>query len=230
MKIIESINPQVQAQELAKQVSQDLKAAMATRGRAKFSCSGGSTPLPFLQALQEQQVDWSRVLVCLTDERQVPLSSNDSNEKMLREQLISHCQGIEFVPLFERPDYTLEKPNAYFQNSFLPLDVSIVGMGGDGHFASLFPDAAESKQGLDPDFQTPILQVKPASTPQARVSLSLAALLSSEKIYLLIRGHAKRTIIEEALEKIRLADWQQALPIQHLIAQAGSRLTIYQAP
>ena len=230
MKIVESINSQVQAEALAKQVTQDLQAAIAARGTAKFSCSGGSTPLPFLQALREHEVAWNKVSVCLTDERQVPLESNDSNEKMLREELISHCRGIDFVPLFERPDYTLEKPNAYFQGSFLPLDVSIVGMGTDGHFASLFPDATESTQGLDPKCQTPILQVKPASTPQARVSLSLTALLSSKDIYLLIRGSAKTAIIQEAEEKIRLDDWQQALPIQHLIAQAASRLTIYQAP
>ena len=130
-------------------VSESLERAIEL-GKATLVVSGGSTPLGFLRLLAQQQLPWSQVLVTLADERWVPVQHADSNERMVCEQLIDHT-GAQFLSLRGVESSSAEAQRR-LQEQMLgndQFDVVILGMGTDGHTASLFPQAADLAALLD---------------------------------------------------------------------------------
>lgn len=207
------------AAALARSVADDLRNAIAKRGEAKLALSGGSTPLRFLQALSREVLDWSRVLVVPIDERWVPPVHKRSNERLLREALLrNEAVSATLLPLF-RPVATPERAlqGALTQVSLraLPLDVAVLGMGEDGHIASLFPDLARRDIGLQPSGRAPVMAVRSNAAPEPRMSLTLSAIFSAPNLYLHIEGEAKRRVFDNAVD-----DPRNRLPIRSFLAQA----------
>lgn len=183
------------ARSLAELVADQLRAALAGKGRATLAVPGGTTPAPFLEALSEADLDWSEVTVLPTDERMVPESSHRSNARLIRETLLVNAAAeASFVALHE----PLLGSLAERVEAVMPIDVTVLGMGEDMHAASLFPDAPELSAALAEDAPD-VLEVRPASQAEARLTLTAQALRRSGVIHILITGPGKLAALEAAL-------------------------------
>jgi len=203
--------------------------ALAARGEASIAVPGGRTPVPLFERLARCPLDWARVHVTLTDERAVPVTEATSNERLVREHLLQGAAaGARFYPLmngYEDPSVRAE--TAWSQIAWLPrpFDVVVLGMGEDGHFASLFPRMPGLAAALDPDVAPACVAACAPVAPQARISLNLASLLDTRLLLLPVVGPAKREVLERALQ----AAAQEDLPIRALLRQSRLPLQVHHA-
>ncbi len=205
-----------------------LERQLASAGEAALVVSGGTTPGATFEYLSRQTLAWESVSVLPSDERWVAPEHDDSNEKLVRETLlIGAAAPATFVPLFAA-DVSAEQhvPELDRRLGALPspFACSLLGMGADGHFASLFPDADSLAEGLDPDAQTRCLAVRTAASPHPRMSLTLSALLDSDSIALLVFGDEKMAVIERAQSD------PDAYPVSRLLQQDRTPVAVFWAP
>jgi 6-phosphogluconolactonase len=206
------VDTDAQARALADAVAARLREGIAARGGAWLVVPGGTTPRKFLAALARQALDWPRVTVILTDERLVPADDARSNERMLREVLIAPTQA-RFVPLQSGVPR--------------PFDAVVLGMGADGHCASLFADGDNIGAALRVDTVESVLNMRSPSVPEARVTLTLSALISTRALFVLIRGAEKRRTLESALRGVE--PFAQA-PIRAVLEHAPVAPQVYWCP
>ncbi|WP_300271252.1 6-phosphogluconolactonase [Halomonas sp.] len=213
------------ALQLAEAVAEALRADLATQARALLVLSGGSTPVPFLEALAGCDLPWERVQVTLADERWVAEDAADSNARLVREHLLKGpAAAATFVPL-TTADATPEQGAAAVAERIealaWPASVVILGMGGDGHTASLFPDSREL--GLALTTEAAVVAVRTPSQPQPRITLSAERLHQARRHVLHITGGDKRAVLARALA----GDDVRELPIRAFLA---CPLATYWAP
>ena len=200
----------------AEAIADWLVAGLAEDDRASFIATGGTTPGEVYDLLSTLPLPRGHISVTLSDERWVAPDSPDSNERLLRDRLlVGEAAGANFVPLGSRaatPEDAAEAAEAAIAD-LLPADVVLLGMGEDGHFASLFPGSPVLEDGLDPLGGSLVIAAPKGdpAPPQDRLSLTLYALRQSYLIVVLIRGEAKRRVIEEG----------EGLPIHALLDAAG---------
>ncbi len=203
--------------------------AVAERGEASLVVSGGSTPRGLFQRLAAMELPWSKVTVLLADERWLDRTHADSNEKLIREQLlVKRASAARLIPLKTRhgdaSDAVAELDRKLA--AFGPFDLVLLGMGADGHFASLFPGTAELAQGLDLQSGRQCIAMTPATAPWPRLSMTLPRLLHSKRVILHITGAEKRSVLEQA----KRGEAAEALPVSALLQQDAVPLTVYWAP
>jgi 6-phosphogluconolactonase len=212
------------AQTLARLIGRRL----ALQGEASLVVSGGTTPGRCFAELAATELDWQNVSVILSDERWVPPESDDSNERLVRETLIrDRAAEATLLPVYQpdtTPEARCEDMAKEVRSLPFPFAAALLGMGEDGHFASLFPDAPNLGEGLDTESGTLCLPVVTAASPHPRVSLSLSALSRSDEIVLLVFGEAKLSVIEAAREA------ESNLPIARLLRQKRAPVNVYWAP
>lgn len=213
------------AGQLAEAVAEALRQDLAGQERVLLVVSGGSTPLPFFRALSACELPWERVQVTLADERWVAEEAADSNARLVREHLLQGpAAAATFVPL-TTADPTPEQGTAEVTERVAalawPASAVILGMGGDGHTASLFPDSPELSLALSTD--APVVAVRTPSQPQARITLSADRLHQARRHLLHITGGEKRTVLSRALA----GDDIRELPIRAFLA---CPLAVYWAP
>ncbi|MEM1433083.1 MAG: 6-phosphogluconolactonase [Pseudomonadota bacterium] len=192
---------------LARRLREDL----ATGSRAGLVVSGGSTPADCLNRLAKETLSWDRVDVCLTDERCVPVDSDLSNARMVRAQLLE--AGAREATLHSLTETGIAALP-------LPFSAVLVGMGTDGHFASIFPDMPDLGAALDVVGAQSLMTVRTAASPVTRVTMTLALLLNAQQIVLLAFGEEKRRILAQP----------GALPVATLLAQTITPITVVWAP
>lgn len=214
-----------QAQALAAAVGARLRAGIDVRGAAALAVPGGETPRKFLAALAPQNLDWPRVTVILTDERQVPSGEARSNARLLREALLDRAPA-RFVPLVDAQNgqmdlsrVTKEMPREF--------DAIVLGMGTDGHCASLFADGDNIDAALRADAGDPVMPMRSPSVPEPRVTLTLSALVAARALFVLIRGAEKRRTLESALRGV--APFAHA-PIRAVLENMQTAPQIYWCP
>lgn len=187
---------------LAESVSKHLAERLLIAPRASLVVSGGSTPLPFFAALREKPLDWARIDVVLADERWVPEDDEASNTRLVKQNLIqgpaSEANYLSLKQPGETPADGLAAVEAALADLHLPLDVLILGMGNDGHTASLFPDAPELDGAMDNDASALVAPMTPPSQPQMRITLTLRALSRAGFTALHIRGDDKLETLQAA--------------------------------
>jgi 6-phosphogluconolactonase len=196
-------------------VAAQLSAGLAARGRASLVATGGRSPGPVYDRLKDAGVDWAHVAVTLSDERQVDVNSPNANLKLLRERLfVGEAAKAHYLPLTDYAEPALR--------ALMPFDAVLLGMGEDGHIASLIPGSPVMAEAMDPDGEALVAE-SPAgfgSPPVPRITLTLAALLQSRAIFLLIAGEAKRQVVADALAG---AD----LPVRALLEQTRVPLRVF---
>jgi 6-phosphogluconolactonase len=187
---------------LADKVAALLTAALESKGKASIAVSGGSTPKGFFQALSKKKLAWQAITITLADERWVDIDSSDSNTKLVHEYLMQNeAVKAKFFYLKQGEilsDETLTDLNLAAKQQLLPLDVLILGMGEDGHTASLFPCSDEITQCLAADSQA-LLKVTPKTAPHQRISFSFAALAQSKNTFLHLSGISKKQVLAKAI-------------------------------
>ncbi len=181
-----------------------LETGIQARGRASLVVSGGRTPLKLFETLSHKTLDWRHVDITLADERWVEESSDDSNTRLVKSNLlVNEAAAARFVPLKSAHDNAEEGVNdaeAGIASMPQPFDALILGMGEDGHTASLFPCSEQVRQGLDMSSGRTCIAVTPQTAPHQRISLTLPALLNSRNIFLHLTGEKKKQVLTEALD------------------------------
>jgi len=208
-------------------LEESLRRDLQRRGRAALVVSGGSSPAAAFRQLSAAPVDWRQVAVTLSDERWVPAEDPASNAGMLRRDLLrGPAAAARLVPLF-RPGMPASQAAPLVEQDLLalprPFSCVLLGMGEDGHFASLFPDFDGLAEALDPEGRVQCVAVSTAASPFPRVSLTLAALLDTALVLLLIFGSAKQGVYEAALGGA-------AYPVTALLQQGAVPVTVVWAP
>jgi len=186
----------------AEEIITHLQEAITERGKASLVVSGGSTPAPLFEHLAKTEIDWANVTILLADERWVASDHPDSNEGLLQRTLLQgHASQARFISLIsEFPDEerTLKEVNGALKE-IDRFDIVILGMGNDGHTASLFPCSAELEEGFTTSAAA--LMVQPTTAPHQRISLSAQRLKRTARGFVHTVGADKAVTYEEAVAK-----------------------------
>jgi len=213
------------AAQLAEAVASALAADLENNQRALLVVSGGSTPVPFFERLARIELPWSRIDVTLADERWVAEDADDSNARLVREHLLQGpAAAASFSPLTSddsTPELGVEAVASRITELPWPASVVVLGMGGDGHTASLFPDSGELGLALSTD--EPLVATRSPSVVQPRITLSADRLHQARRHTLHIVGDDKRSVLARAMA----GDDVRELPIRAFLA---CPLAIYWAP
>lgn len=195
LPLYQSSSTTEQAQHLAERVASALNTALSTSATASLALSGGRSPEAFLRLLDQQPVDWSRTLITLVDERWVPDTHPDSNAAMVKRCMPGALNAATWYGLFQgggkrnSPADDARAAGEYLA-SWLPLDVVVLGMGKDGHCASLFPDQPGLEARLAPDAPS-LCDAVPGPDQTPRLTLTGAALRTARLQLLAISGEDK---------------------------------------
>ena len=223
------------AAEMADAVAGDIgfiiESAIDARGAAVIALAGGKTPLPIYEKLAKAKIDWKRVTIIPGDERIVPLGDALSNVTAIGKAFLP--KGARVIPLVSAtaPDYKAagRAADALLQDLHWPLDLCLLGVGGDGHAASIFP-GPDFDEALNGPKERRALGVMPdplpPEAPVARVTLSKAALTSARAMMIAVTGDAKRNVIEDAVKQGPSSPY----PIGRILADVELPVDIHWAP
>lgn len=188
---------------LAKNVAAQLQQAIDLKGKASIAFSGGSTPKGFFKALSTIDIDWEKVTLTLADDRWLEESHENSNAKLIKENLMVNLAAkASFFSLTQQSDLTTDYLTTLTETaneSILPLDVVILGMGEDGHTASIFPCSEQVEQGLDAQLPPMLMKTVPTTAPYNRITFNFPALINTTNLYLHIVGDSKINVLNKAL-------------------------------
>ncbi|GGO85693.1 6-phosphogluconolactonase [Marinobacterium nitratireducens] len=210
---------------LAEHLASLIRTAVDARNEAALALSGGRTPLPLFERLRQQPLPWQQVTLTLADDRWVDTDSPDSNEGLVRRHLLQdRAASARFIGLWQPAGSAREAEASCARRlAALPeqLDVVILGMGNDGHTASLFPCAQDLGRALGTS--QPCCALTPTSAPHERMTLSAQRLLASRERILHLKGEDKLETLQRALA----GDDIDAMPIRLFLQRP---LTIYWSP
>lgn len=223
------------AEELAEAVAGDIQfiieSAIDARGGAVIALAGGKTPLPIYAILSDAKLDWKRVTIIPSDERIVPLGDPLSNVTALAKAFLP--KGARVMPIVPTAtsDYKAagRSADALMQDLHWPLDLCLLGVGGDGHTASIFPgpDFDEALNGPKERRALGVMpEPMPSEAPVPRVTLSRAAIVASASVMIAVTGAAKRKVIEDAIAQ----GSGSAYPIGRVLADTELPVDIHWAP
>ncbi|MCB1729828.1 MAG: 6-phosphogluconolactonase [Halieaceae bacterium] len=207
------------AEHIARRLGEDIQ----RHGHASLAVSGGSTPVGLFRQLAGRRLDWSRVWVTLVDERCVATDSQDSNERLVRSELLQqHAAAAHFLGLAGACSAGTEQLEQQLAALPRPFSAVVLGMGTDGHTASWFPRATNLADLLDPANPALVATTDPVTAPHRRVTLTLAAVLDSRELLLHITGAGKRELLHSAVER--------DFPVASILLQNTTPATIWWAP
>jgi len=217
-------NPNVLVKNLAKEVTDILKEAILEKNSATLLVSGGNTPKLFFQELSKMKLDWRCVTIGLVDERWINPSNSDSNANLVDTFLLQNeAKKAKFVPIYlENCDCfsSEEKCSQTYKEIFSHSDVLILGMGNDGHTASLFPQSPELKEGLDLKSKKFCISIDPVYAKYSRMSLTLKSILDAKNLFLHLQNKEKLDVYNEALTS------EERYPISKVLFHAP-KLKVY---
>ena len=193
--------------KIAASIASTLEESVLKKGYATLVVSGGNSPVEIFSHLNQMLIPWSKVTIILGDDRILDSDNSDSNDKLIRENLIINNAGsAKYLSLID--------PSVTTSRLIFPFDVSLLGMGLDGHFASLFPELLANTSLFEVDAPHEIyLSEDPLGDPShKRITMNLSMLLNSDRCILLVSSESKRGVLDQAIGDSRL-------PVHHLINQ-----------
>jgi 6-phosphogluconolactonase len=218
------------SQELAAQIAASLKSAISTRGLASLVVSGGRSPVRLFEILRTEPIDWARVCVALADERWVSPEDAASNEHLVRDVLLKEqAAAAKFHGLKNgapTPDLGAVSAWETFARVPRPFDAVVLGMGDDGHTASLFPRSPNLPNALNAAAAAGCVGMWSPAAPHARMSLNLTALLDSRRVVVLISGESKWRTYAAACAPGPAED----MPVRAVLRQARTPVAVMWSP
>ncbi|MCI5145393.1 MAG: 6-phosphogluconolactonase [Candidatus Electrothrix sp. AR3] len=215
---------------LAERISSALRRRIATHGQASLAVSGGSTPVQLFKKLSCLDIPWQEVVITLVDERWVAPSSPDSNERLVRQHLLQHRAVAAKLISLKNAAPTAEQGEVQgeqrLQRIPRPFTMLILGMGNDGHTASLFPGAEQLAQATDMESGKICMAITPPAASHQRMSLTLPAILDAEEIILHLTGQEKKAVLEQAQN----VGPSEIMPIRFILRQQITPVTVCWAP
>jgi len=215
---------------LAEQIQSLLSTAIKKNGKASLAVSGGSTPVELFERVSELDIPWQDVVVTLVDERWVEPEAEDSNEHLVRTHLLKNrAAAATFIPM-KNSAPTAGAGEAEcerkLQKVSRPFTVLVLGMGGDGHTASLFPGAKKLAAAADMNSGKICMGIAPLTAPHERMTLTLPTILEAEQIFLHITGPEKQEVLEQAMAE----GSSEEMPIRFILRQQRTPVSVYWAP
>lgn len=203
---------------------------LVERGMATLALAGGQTPWPVYRCLADADLRWQDITIVPTDDRCVAADAPASNLHGLRDAF-TPATGVQLAPLTVpdgEPDASLAHARAWLAQHRQAFDAVVLGMGGDGHTASLFPGAVALGTGFDPALDACRIDPVPLppEAPYPRISLSVARLLRARTVHLVITGERKRAVLEEAIAGND--PWRH--PVMAVLAAPGAEVQIHWSP
>ncbi|MDP3695184.1 MAG: 6-phosphogluconolactonase, partial [Desulfocapsaceae bacterium] len=199
-------------------------------GQASLAVSGGSTPVPLFNRLAEMDMEWEKVTISLVDERWVDTASSDSNENLVRRHLLRNKAAVASFFGMKNKAATARGGEvaceARLQAVPHPHDCLILGMGNDGHTASLFPGAANLDAAVDLYSGRVCMAIRPPGASHERMTLTLPAILNSRQLVLHLQGEEKKRVLARALGP---GDADE-MPIRFILRQKTTPLAVYWSP
>ena len=188
-------------------IAASLRDSLLKTGKVSIALSGGSSPIALYEGLSSIDLNWARIRVTLIDDRLVPADHDDSNQKLVRKTLLRGKAGMaQFIRLQD------------WQEDHFP-DIAILGMGKDGHFASLFPAMMGDAMAFDPAADPAILTTTPMCIPpHARITMNLSMILAIPNRVLMVGGDEKKAILSAALNG-------EDLPITRSLSHDGTQIS-----
>jgi 6-phosphogluconolactonase len=215
---------------LAQEITRALQHSLDAGRGASLAVPGGRTPVGLFELLSQSAIAWQRVGLTLTDERWVDPAGEGSNEHLVRTHLLrGAAAAARLASLWNAaPDARQGADASWAALACLPrpFDFVLLGMGDDGHFASLFPGSPGLAAALDPQRPPGCVAMRAPVAPAERLSLTLSALLDARQIALLIVGEAKRAVLQRALQD----GPETELPVRALLRQRRTPVSVYWSP
>jgi 6-phosphogluconolactonase len=200
------------ADNLSQSIAASLSASINLNGYASFVVCGGSSPLPIYDNLSNKDLDWSKVSIFLGDDRVVPSDHQDSNNYLIQLHLLkNNASSASFYPLNDS--------KITIKDIRRPFDVVLLGLGNDGHFASLFPAQLNNALAFDA-YASPSIIVSDqdlGSPSHKRISMNLSMLIDTKRCILLVPNSDKRKIVERAYK-------DNQLPLHFLLTQERTKI------
>jgi len=227
IKNTESSDPAAATRLIADHLAHDLSRALKDRETVVFLASGGRSPRAVLEALAQADLDWSRVIVSLSDERCAPEDHAHSNMAMVKDALsVGPAAQARTVALWQAGDADFEAATKRLNTALAPLmpfDVSLIGMGMDGHTASIFPNGAgmDTARAASGPFVATEPDPLPEEAPWPRITATLPALAEVRAQHLMLFGAEKIELFKRLKETVPDA------PVAALAAVAGDKLTAH---
>jgi len=197
-------NSESLASDLCQSIGEILTEAIRKRGRASMAVSGGSTPTPLFKEFSLLSIDWAKVDLTLVDDRWVDAKNSDSNELLVRTHLIKNkAAKVNFIPLKNDSKTAKEGQKIseeMLKNITLPFDVVVLGMGSDGHTASLFPCSEELPNAMDLNNSNYLISTSPKTAPYQRLSLTARVIIDAKNVFLHLNGSDKLHTLESAMK------------------------------
>ena len=197
-------NSESLASDLCQSIGEILTEAIRKRGRASMAVSGGGTPTPLFKEFSLLSIDWAKVDLTLVDDRWVDAKNSDSNELLVRTHLIKNkATKVNFIPLKNDSKTAKEGQKIseeMLKNITLPFDVVVLGMGSDGHTASLFPCSDELPDAMDLNNLNYLISTSPKTAPYHRLSLTARVIIDAKYVFLHLNGSSKLHTLESAME------------------------------
>ena len=197
-------NSESLASDLSLSIGEILIEAIRKRGRASMAVSGGSTPISLFKNFSLLSIDWTKVDLTLVDDRWVSSKSDYSNELLVRTHLIKNkAAKVNFIPLKNDSKTAKEGQKIseeILRNITLPFDVIVLGMGNDGHTASLFSCSEEFSDAMDLNNLNKLISISPKTASYERISLTAKVIIESKNIFLHLNGSNKLHTLESAME------------------------------
>jgi len=205
MKIIKGLRSELEF-EVINLIAERLSQAIKEKGVAVFAVPGGSSPVGIFKLLHSAKIDWKNVHVFLADERWVALDDEVSNYKNLQENLTLHIdtpkENVHYFDIKKGEDACVDYQKQ-FENVGAKIDVCLLGVGPDGHVASLFPNHPVFKDELKSEYQESARYIEVHNSPKPplrRISLSRRAIVNSGIVILLVFGEEKRQALQNITE------------------------------
>jgi len=215
---------------LALDIAGALQEGLAAGRGASLAVPGGRTPVAVFERLSGAELDWEDVWITLGDERWVDASSASSNEKLVRDHLLRGAAAeANFVGLKTPASQAQMATHASWSRVAelpRPFDFMLLGMGDDGHIASLFPDSPGLATALDLSQPPGCVAMTAPVAPRERISLNLRAVLDSRRIGILIVGDAKWATYERACKRGPAVH----MPVRAVLQQQNVPVSVYWAP
>ena len=205
-------------------ITEHIRKSIELNGSAHILLSGGTTPLVVYARLAKEEIEWDKVWIGLVDERYVPLDHPKNNERALREAFgEAVCNQVHFIGMVHDDhdaEHNLSVVSSEYQRFMERTDFVLLGMGKDGHFASLFPNDSASELDLRSE-SVQVLCTAAPDFPNHRITCSKGMLKQAKEVVLMITGTEKETIFNDNKET--------GLPVGYLQREFG-QLNVFYAP
>jgi 6-phosphogluconolactonase len=198
---------------VSKFIIEKLNLSIEREGQASLVVSGGTSPISIYEELSKADISWSKVFLTLVDDRLVEPNHEDSNQNLLYKHLIKNkAKVIKFFPLDDKVRF-----NKDFKK---PFDITLLGMGEDGHFASLFPNMINLPEAFSLKAKPKVLKTDALGSPlHPRITMNLSMIMESSFIILLVKGKLKQDVLDKA-------NMNSDYPIHYLINNRNKKILI----